>query len=1175
MPRLWFNSCDTHRSVKICCWNTEGLTSEKLSKKLLGNYFQDFDILLISETWGLKDSPLKISDFKHYPYPREKLDKNAKRGSGGISVYVKTNLSKYIYPISNYFDNLVWMGIKSELTGTTKPLAIATCYFPPIGSTHNCDKEDYFNKLEIDCAKLKENFHIIACGDLNARIMTTTDIPMSITGTEGDLENLLTQNIESSEFGHDSFPEYMKAPRVSQDMTRSNEYGTKLLEFCKGSSMRILNGRAFNDKNVGKFTRIESTGCSVIDYVICDVQASKIINDFKVDTKTPESDHCPLVFSIKIQHSTGISAVQKGENAYKYKWNQQSAQQVGEALVGENSMCDLKVFYDNIANLQDVNCIASSWSNYFIGAVDQTCIKAKCINRSADRAPWVDDECTALRNKVLVERHIETKINLTKQYQKVKQQKKRQFKNVVREKLSDSCGKNSKVFWETVKSLPSAQTNNMISNPETVCKQLQELSCMPDEPYFDKQFEQLAEDFLKKYDQDELDIFVDKLELEVLNNNFSIEEIECAIQKLKNKKSPGLDLIPAEFIKYNSHHVKNHLMVLYNYILTKGEYPNKWAEGLRVAIPKGESEIRPITIEPVFGKILETAIDNRLSFINEAFLKNDKYNGGFLKGSRTQDNMLILLGCIQKQLLLGKCLYVAFVDFRKAFNYINRKILFYKIIKSGKLGRTINLLRNMFNKTRARVKINGSFYDWITDLCGTNQGGPVSPNMFRVMLSDLKEFFHAKHGIVISEIEILTHILWADDLVITCECEQGLQEQLNGLSLFCSKFQMIVNEDKTKVVIFGQRTGNEKFSFNGKTIDIVEKYKYLGSIFNTIFRSSGNPCREMPTYLAEKALKASFATLKKVSSAGFITPQIGLHLFDTCVLPILEYGTEIWGNGKLNDKIERIQLRYLKMILGVKDSTCTVAVYGELGRFPILLRQKVKIIQYWLRLQAMPDNIIVKQIYNMLKQFDALGYKSWATTVKSILYEYGFEDYWQKTYISRCESYKCACDIKEAIYNKYKNNWYCTLQNYSSMRSYMYFKSDFCMESYLLNISDRKIRKVLSKFRLSSHSLLIEKGRHTKPKTPEELRLCKMCDINVVENEQHMLTECVLYKDLREVLFNMIKTHEPALLIGNIFLNIMKCKNTQVQFCIGKYLQKSFKLREDTIKANTLSPSMD
>jgi hypothetical protein len=1126
-------------------------------------------MILLLTRLQIADSPINIPNYILFPYPRQGWDLKTKRVSGGIAIYVKENIQKDVKPLSNYFDNLVWLSIGVELAGTEKPIALATAYFPPEGSTHNCNKEDYFNRLEQDCSRLKGDFHIAVCGDLNARTADLSDIPLDAMGTDGDLENLVNNNGYANCVKE--FPEYLSFRRMSQDM-KSNEYGKKLLDFCKACSLRILNGRAFQDKGIGMLTRIETTGCSVVDYLLCDAFVAERICDFKVDDKIPESDHCALVFSLKILNKEENMVTSKGVDSHKYKWDRENIAILQGTLLNEESQSNLEEFKASIIDMQNVNIVSECWSSYFIMAVEKSCTKVKCRKMVCNKAPWVDAECMELRQKIKNSKCASSNIELTTQYRNVKQRKKRQYSNVMMQKLSDNCGKNGKLFWKTLDTLPSAnKSNREISDPLGVCDKLRELSSMPDISYFDRVYEQKAEEFLNKYDKGELECIIDNtLELQILNNNFSLEEIECATKKLKSGKSPGLDMIPAEFVKYNIDHLKVNLQLLYNYILSKGEYPEKWAEGLRVAIPKDGGDIRPITIEPIFGKILETIIDNRLNFINEAFNKHDKYNGGFLKGSMTQDNMLILLGCIQKQLLLGKPLYIAFVDFKKAFNYINRKLLFYKIIKAGRLGKTINLLRNMFEKIKARVKVNGSFYEWIEDKCGTNQGGPVSPNMFRFMLSDLKNYFMTNHGIVISEYEILTHILWADDLAITADCETGLQEQLDGLFQFCCHNQMIVNEVKTKVVIFGQRTGKESFTFNGKTLDVVDKYKYLGNLFNSVIKPFGNPFREMSTYLADKALRASFATLKRSSSVGFLPPKVSFHLFDSCVLPILEYGSELWGNGKQHDIVERVHLKFLKLSLGVKSSTCTTALYGETGRFPIVLRQKVKLIKYWLRLQALPDTMIVKQVYTMLKNMDSNGYVNWSTNVKEVLSEYGLQDIWYKECIPKCEIQSCISNFKICVYKRFTNNWYNEVQNFTSMRTYIQFKTELCMESYLLNITDYKVRKMLSKFRLSSHNLEIERGRHCKPKILEVNRLCKLCNNGKIENEQHMVTECVFYGDLRKTLFNNLQKHAPDVLQGNIFCNILSCKNARAQFCFGKYLIKGFKKRESALSLTVL-----
>ena len=90
---------------------------------------------------------------------------------------------------------------------------------------------------------------------------------------------------------------------------------------------------------------------------------------------------------------------------------------------------------------------------------------------------------------------------------------------------------------------------------------------------------------------------------------------------------------------------------------------------------------RRITIVSALGKLFEILFNRRLVFLKEVLYNGgDKYNEGFKKNSCTSDNMLILLGATQRSQFLKKPLYVAFVDFRRAFNTINRSMMFYKLI---------------------------------------------------------------------------------------------------------------------------------------------------------------------------------------------------------------------------------------------------------------------------------------------------------------------------------------------------------------------------------------------------------------------------------------------------------------------------------------------------------------
>ena len=134
---------------------------------------------------------------------------------------------------------------------------------------------------------------------------------------------------------------------------------------------------------------------------------------------------------------------------------------------------------------------------------------------------------------------------------------------------------------------------------------------------------------------------------------------------------------------------------------------------------------------PWWKKILEAVVNRRLAFVNEAFQEYDKYNNDFISGSRTSDNLFILKGLIERQLSIGRKLYVCFVDFCKAFDLINRVILFYKLMNSEWKGRVIDTFRSLYRNTHFRVKRHGNSSPPLLNNIGVNQGEIASELMLR------------------------------------------------------------------------------------------------------------------------------------------------------------------------------------------------------------------------------------------------------------------------------------------------------------------------------------------------------------------------------------------------------------------------------------------------------------
>ena len=380
------------------------------------------------------------------------------------------------------------------------------------------------------------------------------------------------------------------------------------------------------------------------------------------------------------------------------------------------------------------------------------------------------------------------------------------------------------------------------------------------------------------------------------------------------------------------------LELLFNTILTNGEYPSRWATGIIHPVhKKGDHGVpdnyRKITVMPCIGKLFDSILNNRLSFKNEVCNDNDPYQAGFKTNSRTTDNIFILCAIIDKQRCLSKPLYTCFVDFTKAFDYIDRTALYYKLLNRGIDGNVLNIIKSMFSKAECRVKWDSRISDILKSEFGVLQGGMLSPKLFTEFLQDISASFDQGQSIAVDTL-LMVYLLFADDLVLFSESAEGLQKQLTALYSYASLWHIIVSIPKTKVLIFNERytTVCGSFHYGDNIIEKAEQYKYLGVVYST--KSANNVLKDTFSHLASQAGKAIFALRKQSRPVvGKLSPTIASKVFDCQILPILEYGSDIWYTGDDVNDLEKIHLKFIKSTLGVRKQTPTPAIYGDTGQF--------------------------------------------------------------------------------------------------------------------------------------------------------------------------------------------------------------------------------------------------
>ncbi len=94
---------------------------------------------------------------------------------------------------------------------------------------------------------------------------------------------------------------------------------------------------------------------------------------------------------------------------------------------------------------------------------------------------------------------------------------------------------------------------------------------------------------------------------------------------------------------------------------------------------------------PILGKVLESILNARLTFRNITLEMDNPYQSGFNANAMTSDNLNILRSLAHRQKFKNKPLYICFVDFTKAFDYVNRYALYHTLIKRGIKGKMLNL----------------------------------------------------------------------------------------------------------------------------------------------------------------------------------------------------------------------------------------------------------------------------------------------------------------------------------------------------------------------------------------------------------------------------------------------------------------------------------------------------
>ena len=1132
--------------MTISTWNVAGWNERNgdLRRAILTHDNVNSDIICIQETHLSSNSNNQpsLEGYKWIGHCRFVKHVNANMTHGGVGVFIRESFYQ-TYAISILdasYDGILALLFKDKVSGYC--FSLYCCYLPPENSPHGRDSIAFYTHLlsliylhsYVDCSFM--------CGDNNGRISNRQD---AISALDDISEREIIDN-------------------------HLNKHGEAFLDFLMEARMAVTNGRV---PGRNEFTSCSPRGMAVVDYfalpheniancISCDVYpVNEIIEDSSIHSLISErsktSDHSPIKLTYRIYSYSEPeeNSFQENETLHKkYKYNTMSP----EFLKSETWIAIL----DGLLNrLNDIHPLQSQVDSFYDDMLSEIFkemdeyiqykhVTSNTRKRLKTQKPfWNDDLTSAWKTMANAEKMLRKNkhpsmknalrsdfLTKQKQFDKLLRQTERRYNRQKAIEIEEFNTTNPTEFWKQINSLgpkkskkipmevydsnSSEKLHDIESVLNTWRSEFETLYNIPDAEHeqFDGDFYESIMSSIQNIKHTELHNL--DANCAEYNEPFTPTEIDKVCNLLKTAKAVGPDMIPNEVLKHVG--LRSLLLEFLNSCFLNNIIPSVWRRAIIAPIPKSSTKdpcvplnYRGISLLSCIYKLYSSLLNMRLTTHCE---KNgyivDEQNG-FRSNRSCLDHIYVLSTIVRNRKASGLNTFCAYIDFRKAFDWVNRDLLLYKLATSFDIhGRLFNTLSTIYSSSNSQLRLNGHLTNSFNVTSGVRQGDTMSPILFSMFLNDLATgIIDLNCGVSINESNI-SILLYADDIVLVAPTEADLQKMLDFVSKWCQKWRMAVNTDKTKVVHFRQRSHVQtiyNFYLGSDVLEIVAHYKYLGVIFDEFLDFEHNA--SVLADAAGRALGAIRTKLKYLKECGFRSFNT---LFHSGVLSISDYSAGVWGIKTFN-KIEQVSYRGARYYLGVHRFASTATLLGDLGWVSARTRHNMLILKLWNRLCEMSSNRITRKVFNWDLLYGSRR-GTWSYQAKNILQDIGCSELYNN--VSPCN----MNHANEVLRTIDENDWDISRYNSDKLRYYNLYKYSKDTEDYLkLNIN-RYHRSLFAQFRCGILPLQIEVGRYRNINLSD--RICPICR-DSVEDEIHFLCQCPCYADVRDVLFQKAQHEHP------------------------------------------------
>lgn len=395
-------------------------------------------------------------------------------------------------------------------------------------------------------------------------------------------------------------------------------------------------------------------------------------------------------------------------------------------------------------------------------------------------------------------------------------------------------------------------------------------------------------------------------------------EIHKIIQGIKSN-AVGPDGVTMKFLRLILNEVKYALEHIFNYCLQSGVFPSEWKCANVVPIPKVTNpnncaDFRPVSILCVLAKALEKIVHDQLydyAEVNELF---NPLQSGFRKGHSTVTALVKVADDIRKSIDDRKMTLLVLLDFSKAFDRVNHKLLVVKLKKLGCSVFVLKWFQAYLTNRKQRVKSGDEFISsWAPVETGVPQGSVLGPLLFILYLYDISSVLkNTKYHLYADDTQIYKEF----SVVEVTEAVDKVNEDLASLVDYVSRHNLCLNEKKTQPIIIGsgqyvnilKNTEVPQVRINNLSVPYCEEVKNLGVTFD---------CTLSWRQQVNSVVRKVFSALAQARrNFDYLPRSIRHRIVQSLIMPLIDYGTVIYTDlsKELCQKVQKAENACVRFI---------------------------------------------------------------------------------------------------------------------------------------------------------------------------------------------------------------------------------------------------------------------